>query len=232
MDLGLTGRVAIVSASTKGLGLAVVEALAAEGVRVVANGRRDSAPLVLPAGVEYVGGDIADPAVPGRLVDAAVSKFGRLDIVVGNAGGPPPGSALEITDSAIAAAFDDNMLSCVRLVRAALPHMRSQHWGRVCFVASSSVHQPIPNLSLSNVSRSALWAWAKTAAQDLRGDGITINLACPGMHETARIRELGLVGPAGVPADFGKIVTFLCSEPANFINGSAVAIDGGATLSL
>ena len=125
-----------------------------------------------------------------------------------------------------------NMLASVRLARAAVPHMRAQRWGRVCFIASVSVRQPIPDLALSNVSRTALWAWAKTAAQDVATDGITINLVAPGLHATDRLVERGVTGRTGDPADFGQVVTFLCSEQAGFINGIALGVDGGAVAGL
>lgn len=105
--------------------------------------------------------------------------------------------------------------------------------GRICFITSVSVRQPIPGLALSNTARAGLWAWAKTAAQDLAPDGITVNLACPGLHATARMTALGGAAgsdPTGDPGDFGKVVAFLCSEPAGFISGTAIGVDG-ATVS-
>lgn len=114
-----------------------------------------------------VAGDITDPAMPARLVEAAVTQWGRVDIVVGNAGGRPTGRALDVTDDQILDAVNANTLESIRLARAAVPHMPQQQWGRICFIASASVRQPIPDLGLSNMSRTALWAWTKTAAQDL-----------------------------------------------------------------
>ncbi len=133
---------------------------------------------------------MADPATPERLVAAATERFGALDIVVANSGGPPPGKALELDDDAIRAAVEANLLSSVRLARSALPHMRAAGWGRLCCIASYSVVQPIPGLALSNTARSGLRAWAKTAAADLaaEGTGITLNLVCPGPHATERMR--------------------------------------------
>ena len=242
MDLGLAGRVAVVPASSKGLGRATAVALAAEGAKVLLSARGqepldDAVAAALDAGgdAEGVAGDVTDPAVPAELVDRAVERWGRLDIVVGNAGGPPPGRALDVDDDALVAAVNANMLSSIRLARAAVPHLRSGGWGRICFITSSSVRQPIPGLALSNVARTGLWAWAKTAAADLAGDGITVNLACPGLHATDRMKALGggaAAGPAGDPADFGKVVTFLCSEPARFVSGTAVGVDGAAVAGL
>ncbi|MHB8329712.1 MAG: SDR family oxidoreductase, partial [Acidimicrobiales bacterium] len=178
---------------------------------------------------------VTQPDVPARLVAAAMERFGRIDIIVANAGGPPSGRALEVGDEAVRGAVEGNLLTSTRLVRAALPHLRAQQWGRICCIASYSVVQPLPNLALSNVARTGLWAWAKTAAADLGGEGsgITLNLACPGPHATGRMLELGGSRQVmGDPADFGRIVAFLCSDTAAFINGAAVVVDGGATLAL
>ena len=235
MDLGLSGRVAVVTAASKGLGRATALALAAEGVKVVLNARNaaalDELAGTLPDAV-VVAGDITDPLVPGQLVDAALKRWGQVDIVVGNAGGPPTGSALDVDDEQILAAMNANLLASVRLARAAVPHMREKRWGRVCFIASASVRQPIRDLALSNMARTALWAWTKTAAQDLAEDGITVNLAAPGLHATDRLLERGVTGRTGQPADFGQVVAFLCSEQARFINGIALGVDGGAVTGL
>ena len=182
MELGLRDRVAVVTAASKGLGRAAAEALAAEGVKVVLNSRDAAALETVAAGMTdalVVPGDITDPALPAKLVAAAMERWGRIDIVVGNAGGPPTGRALEVDDDQILAAINANMLASVRLARAAVPHMRAAGWGRVCFIASATVRQPLRDLALSNVSRTALWSWVKTAAQDLAEEGITVNLACP-----------------------------------------------------
>jgi len=235
MDLGLTDRVAVVTAASKGLGRATATALAAEGAKVVLNARNtvalDELAATMPNAI-VVAGDVTNPAMPARLVDTAVTRWGRVDIVVGNAGGPPTGRALDITDDQILDAVNANTLASIRLARAAVPHMRQQQWGRICFIASASVRQPIPDLALSNMSRTALWAWTKTAAQDLAEDGITVNLAAPGLHATDRLLERNVNGRTGDPADFGKAVAFLCSEPANFINGTTLGIDGGAVTGL
>jgi 3-oxoacyl-[acyl-carrier protein] reductase len=235
MDLGLTGRVAVVTAASKGLGRATAEALAAEGAKIVLNAR--SADLLddLAATMHdaiAVAGDITDPALPAQLVDTALDRWGRIDIVVANAGGPPTGRALDVDDDQILEAINANMLASIRLARAAVPHMREQHWGRICFIASMSVRQPIPDLALSNMARTGLWAWTKTAAQDLAEDGITVNLAAPGLHATDRLVERGVTGRTGDPADFGQAVAFLCSEQANFINGTVLGVDGGAVTGL
>lgn len=235
MDLGLAGRVAVVTAASKGLGRATAQALAVEGVKVVLNARDAGALAALAATLDEAAveaGDITDPALPGRLVEAAVERWGRVDIVVGNAGGPPTGRALEVDDEQVLAAVNANLLASVRLARAAVPHMRRQRWGRVVFIASSSVRQPIADLALSNIARTGLWAWTKTAAQDLADAGITVNIAAPGLHATDRLVERGVTGRTGAPADFGAVVAFLCSQQANFINGVALGVDGGTVTGL
>ena len=243
MDLGIAGRVALVTASSKGLGRASAVALAEEGCRVVICARGEealasAAEEVAATGAEVLAivDDVTDPEAPARLVASTIEEFGTIDILVGNAGGPAPGRALDVTDEAIAAAVNANLTTSVRLAREAVPHMRSSGWGRICFITSSSVKQPIPTLSLSNTARTGLWAWAKTASQDLFADGITMNLACPGSHNTDRMKQLvasgAFSGPMGEPEDFGRLVAFLCSEPAKFISGVAVQVDGARTVGL
>lgn len=242
MDLGLSGRVALVTAASKGLGRASAAALAADGAAVVICARGQEALDAAARAITAEGGtvlavpaDVTDPAVPGRLVGAAVEHFGRLDVVVANAGGPPPGRALEVDDEAILAAVNANLLASVRLVGAAVPHLRQRRWGRICLITSISVRQPIGGLALSNVARAGLWGWAKTAAADMFADGITLNLICPGGHATDRIKSLGTDTsdrPLGDPADFGKVVAFLCSEPAGFVSGVALGVDGATVKGL
>ncbi len=241
MDLGIDGKVALVAAGSRGLGRATALALAAEGVRVMVSGRdADSLDEVRRAVVEAGGevacraGDVTDPAEPARLVAAAVDRFGGLDIVVANAGGPPPGRALDQTDAALGSALNANLLTSVRLVREGLPHMRAAGWGRICCITSYTVRQASPDLALSNTARVGLWGWLKTAAHDLASEssGITINMICPGPHATDRMKELGGAGVMGNPADFGSVAAFLCSEQAGFVNGAAIVVDGGATLAL
>ncbi len=272
MDLGIAGRVALVTAASKGLGRASAVALAAEGAKVaicargadsLADAEAELAGLTGPADVLAVQADVTEPGAPARLVAATVERFGRLDIVVANAGGPPSGRALDVDDAQLEAAVNANLLTSVRLVREAVPHLRENQpaqgaaraqspaqgaaraqspaqgaarargWGRICLITSSSIKQPIPTLALSNTARTGLWAWAKTAAADLFDEGITLNLACPGLHDTDRMKQITtLEGPRGNPHDFGKVVAFLCSEPAGFLSGTAVVVDGARTVGL
>jgi 3-oxoacyl-[acyl-carrier protein] reductase len=233
MDLKIADRVAVVTAASRGLGRATATALAAEGVRLVVNARsRDQLEKLrdeVDVDVEIVVGDMGDEKLPALLVDRAVERFGRLDIVVANNAGPAPMGAFEATDAQILDALTANTLSAVRLVRAAKPVLVEQQWGRVCLIASGSARQPMDNLVLSNVARPALWGWAKTAANELTASGVTLNLVCPGAHSTDRVIELGRQDRSyiGSPEDFGRIVAFLCSAHTSYLTGTAVVIDGG-----
>jgi 3-oxoacyl-[acyl-carrier protein] reductase len=235
MDLGIAGKAALVTASSKGLGYGTAAALAAEGCRVAINGR-DPERLVSVAaslpGAIALPGDVTDPATPARLVAETVDRLGGIDILIANAPGPPRARALDLEDDALASALEANLLTSIRLVRAAVPSMRTAGWGRIVLLTSNAVRQPIPDLAASNTARAGLWGWAKTAAQDLIDDGITLNLLCPGLHDTDRVRELGHAERLGDPADFGRVAAFLCSTSAGFVSGTALQVDGAATLGL
>ena len=240
MDLQLSGCAAIVTGSSKGLGRGVADALVDEGVSLVIAARGEEALERAQRELEQRGGsvvilagDVTEPEMPERLVELCRSSFGRLDIVVSNSGGPPPARALEVTDEQIERAVESNLLTHVRFVRAALPHFRAAGWGRLVAIASYGVVQPIPNLALSNLARTGLRAWAKTAAADLGESGVTLNLLAPGIHRTDRMKELGrATDRMGDPADFGRIAAFLCSRHTAYINGATLVVDGGATLAL
>ena len=236
MDLGLQGKVALVTAASKGLGRGAALALAQEGAHVTICARDPdrvrATAAAMPGDVLAIPADVTDPAAPQRLVDATIERFGGLDILVANAGGPPPARALEIDEDGLDAALNANLRTSIRLALAAVPSMRAAGWGRICLLTSNAVKQPIPNLAYSNVARTGLWAWAKTAAQDLIDDGITVNLVCPGLHATDRIRETGHAGRMGDPEDFGRVVAFLCSASAGFISGAALQVDGAGTQGL
>ncbi|MFP5297957.1 MAG: SDR family oxidoreductase, partial [Actinomycetota bacterium] len=238
--LSIRGKTALVTASSKGLGRGAALALAQEGANVVISARGEEALEATRAEIAGTGAevlavtaDMSDPATPQRLVDGTLERFGSLDILIGNNGGPPPRRALDVTDDEVVDAVNGNLVSSIRLVRAAAPAMRANGWGRICLFTSFGVKQPIPDLALSNIARTGLWAWAKTAAMDLFDDRITLNLLCPGLHATERAVALGRAdGPLGDPEDFGKIAAFLCSEPAGFIAGAAIGVDGATVRGL
>ena len=253
MDLGLEGKVALVTGATSGLGLASAKALAAEGASVVLCGRRaDLAEREAGALPDALGvaADITDPDVPARLVDAAIERYGRLDILVGSTGGPTPGTALDTP----AEAYDDALAllvkPMVRLSHLVVPHMRDAGSGRIVFVTSTVVREPVPMLVLSDAVRMAVHGFAKTLAKQVAGDGITVNCVMPGRIATDRVasldqaaanatgRSVGDVRAAGErsipagrygdPAEFGAVVAFLCSQQAAYVSGASVPVDGAA----
>src|SRR5690348_5827193 len=194
MDLGLSGTAAIVGGASSGIGLGIAKALAAEGcaVTAVARGqeRLERAAAEIGGGTIAVAGDVRDADFQGRVVDETVAARGRLDILVHNAGGPPAGTFDETPDEAWAAAFELSMNAGVRMTRLALPHLRASGRGRIVNITSSSVREPIPHLILSNAIRPGVVGWAKTLAQELGPDGITVNTIAPGKIDTPRVREL------------------------------------------
>ncbi len=244
MNLGIDGQVAVVAASSKGLGFQAARALALEGARVVISGRSqdalDRAIDQLRKESEFVEGfacDITDPESPRALVDFTRDVFGPPTIVIANAGGPPVSKALEVTDEDISRAVNANFVSSVRLIRESIEPMKTIGAGRIVCIASSSIHQAIASLPLSNAARVALWGWAKVAAKELAGTGVTLNLISPGTHATDRMKDLIKPGetpsfPMGNPEDFGHVIAFLCSRYASYINGASVVVDGGASLAL
>jgi 3-oxoacyl-[acyl-carrier protein] reductase len=236
MDLGLEGKVALVTAASKGLGRGAALALSVEGVKLTICARDPerlaATAAEMPGEVLSIAVDVTDPGSPQQLVEATVERFGALHVLVANAGGPPQARALDVDDDGMHAAVNANLLTSIRLVQRSVPHMRAAGWGRICLITSYAVKQPIPTLAYSNAARTGLWAWAKTAAQDLIDDGVTVNLVCPGPHATDRMKELGTTGRLGDPGDFGRVVAFLCSDAAAFVSGTALQVDGAATLGL
>lgn len=242
MDLGIAGRTAAVAAGSAGLGYGSARALVENGVRVALCGRneqrliaaaRSLGPLAVPlvADVSTVEGAVA-------FVEAARAALGRVDILVANAGGPPPGTFASTPLEAYLPAIELSLLSTVAMCHAVVPEMRSLRWGRIVAITSISVRQPIANLVLSNTARAGLTGFLKTLAREIAADGVTVNSVQPGVHATERIANVyssmadAAVGvPAGVvgdPNDFGQVVAFLCSEQSRFITGAALPVDGGS----
>ncbi|HMG45132.1 MAG TPA: SDR family oxidoreductase [Acidimicrobiales bacterium] len=242
MDFGLAGRRAAVAASSAGLGLASARALAAEGVRVAICGRD---PHKLAAAVADLPDAIALQAdvstVPGALsfVEEATVELGGLDILVPNAGGPPPGTFETTPLEAYLPALELNLLSTVAMCKAAVPAMCEQGWGRVVAITSMAVRQPNPMLILSNTARAGVTGFLKTLATEVADKGVTVNSVQPGIHATDRMTQLYRGNPedaaadipakvVGQPEDFGAVVAFLCSDAARFVTGTAIPVDGGA----
>jgi len=238
MDLGISGRRAAVAAASRGLGYATAAALANEGVRVAICGRdgKTIADAARTIGDDAVGlvADVSTANGARGFVESARDALGGVDILVTNAGGPPPGNFSSIGVDQYLTAIELNCLSVIAMCDAAVPAMREHRWGRVVAITSIAVRQPIAELILSNTARAGATGFLKTLAREVAADGVTVNSLQPGLHDTERVRQLGS-DPAGVPAgtmgrpdDFGAIAAFVCSEPARFLTGTAVHVDGGA----
>lgn len=243
MDLGLRGRRALVTAASKGLGRACAEALIGEGVKVFISSR---SPEATAREIDAAGWLAADVTVAGdidRLVATAVEELAGLDILVVNAGGPPPGTFQSTTLEAWEASFELTLMSAVRLVKAALPHLQLSDQGRIVFITSISVRQPLPNLVISNALRGGVTGLAKTLSRELASERITVNCLGPDAILTDRIRQLagseeGVRAMAerapmrrlGDPSEFGAACAFLCSRQAGYITGQTLGIDGGSLL--
>jgi 3-oxoacyl-[acyl-carrier protein] reductase len=242
MDLGLTGRTAIVCGASSGLGLAIAEALAEEGAHVVMLARRRG---VLEAEAKRIGalavpGDVRDAADLERAVHAAVQTHGGLDILVPNSGGPPAARADEIDADRVQEAVELLLLPVVRLVTLALPHLLESDQGRIVLVSSLAVREPTAHLALTNAVRPGVVGYMKSLANELGPKGITVNAVGPGRIATARMSELyGSDGPPpdevakiparrlGEPRELGDLVAFLCSKRASYVSGTHIPVDGG-----
>lgn len=254
MDLGISGKRALVCASSKGLGLGCAQALAREGVSLVMNARSEG-PLVEAAatirsqtGVEVttVAADITSEEGRAKVLEAA----GDVDILVTNAGGPPPGVWTDWDRDDFIAAVDANMLTPVALMQALVPGMAARGWGRVVNITSSSVKSPIPVLGLSNTARTGLTGFVAGTARQMAGQGVVINNLLPGIHDTDRaaaldggvVKEQGITldeartarqatipaGRYGTIEEFGATCAFMCSQHAGFMIGQNILLDGGA----
>lgn len=245
-------------AASRGLGHASALGLAREGCHLVICSRderrieaaADRIRTDTGARVHAVVADVKDGNEAARLVGAAVEQYGGLEIVVHNAGGPPAGEFRAMSDDHWQQAFEQNLLSFVRIVNAAVPELKKAGYGRVLTIASSSIKQPIPNLVLSNALRAGVWGLAKTLSRELAPDKILVNVIAPGRVLTERIDELDRanaarlgqaledvqrqsvasipLGRLGKPDEFANLVVFLASEAASYITGQAITVDGGA----
>ena len=246
MDLQLKGKRALVTGASSGLGLACAKALIAEGatVTLVARGaaRLEKARASLGPQAHALAADLSTPADIDRMIREAEALMGGIDILVANAGGPPPGSFESTAVEAYPAALQLSLISTVAMCKATVPAMRERGWGRVVAITSIAVREPIAQLILSNTARAGLTGFLKTLATEVAADGVTVNSVQPGLHATDRLREVfgdtdtlasGLpVRKLGDPEDFGRIVAFLCSPTACFITGSAIPVDGGSSRGL
>ena len=262
MELGLKGKRAIVMAASRGLGYASALGLAREGCRLIVCSRDQARIEAAAAAIKKETGadvtalvaDVSSGSEARRLVDAAVSAYGGLEIVVHNAGGPPAGETLQMTEEQWQKAFEQNLLSFTRIVGAAVPEMKKAGYGRVLTIASSSIKQPIPNLALSNALRAGVWGIAKTLSRELAPHGILVNVIAPGRIDTERIAELdqasaqksgrsvedvrktsiaGIpLGRLGRPEELANLVVFLASQAGSYITGQAITVDGAAGTAL
>jgi 3-oxoacyl-[acyl-carrier protein] reductase len=224
--------VALVCGGTRGIGRAVATMLTEEGARVAINGRSPDAPF--PA-------DVTIPAEAERLVQDVAKKFGRLDVLFCNAGGPPAAPFKDQPADAWQRAIELNLLSTVHLARAAVPIMQRAKWGRIICLTSVAAKQPLPGLILSTTARAGVLGFAKALADEVALDGITVNSICPGFIATERVAELTKVKPdmmkqmlaqipmgrIGSPSELAAAVSFLASEPASYITGAVLQVDGG-----
>lgn len=257
MNSEISGRSAVVCASTRGLGEGCARALASEGVRVVVCGRSEERAQQVAAdlpGAVGIGVDLLDRGGPARLVDAARQALGTIDIVVLNGPGPPSGSAYGVNRDGLASAMAQLLFPHQEIVSLLLADMRAQKWGRIVALGSLAIEEPIAHLALSNIGRAALAAYLKTLAGEVAIDGVTVNIVSPGRILTDRIRELDAaradqegrtveeiasesraripMGRYGRQEEFAAAVAFLCSERASYITGTVFRCDGGLGASL
>ena len=246
MDLGLSGRTAIVCGASSGIGLGIAESLAGEGANVVMFARR---PELLEQEARRIGGvpvagDVTSRDDLERLVTTTVDAYGGIDILVNNSGGPPRSTAAELDAEKVEAAVALLLVSVVRLTGLCLPYLERSSAGRIVNVTSSTVREPIDNLALSNAIRPGVVGWAKSLARELGPRGITVNCLAPGRIDTDRIREVYPDGPSeddlaaiplrrlGTTREIGDVVAFLCSERASYVSGTVMLVDGALTRGL
>jgi 3-oxoacyl-[acyl-carrier protein] reductase len=244
VDLGIRAKRAAVAGASAGLGFATAKALAEEGVRVAICGRDrpriEAAARAIGAGAVPLAVDVSGAEGAAAFAREATAALGGLDILVPNAGGPPPGNFASTTVDAYPAALALNLMSVVAMCKEAVPAMQAQRWGRVVAITSIAVATPLPHLILSNTARAGATGFLKTLAREVAKDGVTVNSVLPGVHDTERVRSLARdvrledmargvpVGRLGTAEEFGRVVAFLCSAHAGFITGAAIPVDGGA----
>jgi 3-oxoacyl-[acyl-carrier protein] reductase len=246
VDLGLTGRTAIVCGASSGIGLGIAESLAGEGAHTVLFARRRE---LLEREAERIGGlavpgDVRQPDDLERLVQLAVDTYGGIDILVNNSGGPSRATASELDAAMVEDAVELLLLSIVRLTGLCLPYLEQSPAGRIVTVTSSTVREPIDSLALSNSVRPGIVGWAKSLARELGPKGITVNCIAPGRIDTDRIREVYPEGPSeadlatiplrrlGTTREIGDVAAFLCSDRASYVSGTVLLVDGALTRGL
>jgi 3-oxoacyl-[acyl-carrier protein] reductase len=247
MDLGISGKKALVLGASRGLGRASAEALAAEGVTVW-GAARSFTETATSNGITTIHVDLGDCASVAALKQRLLDE-GGVDILVNNTGGPKPGSAQSQSSDDWRAAFETLALPVFELTAAALPFMMERRWGRIVTIGSSGIVQPIANLALSNAVRGAIAGWSKTLASEVAAHGVTVNMVLPGRIDTDRVKQLDGIrsqntgqsldqvqeasrrdipaGRYGRPKEFGNTVAFLASDAASYITGSMISVDGG-----
>ena len=253
MELGIRGRLALVTGASSGLGRACALALAAEGARLALGARRMELLEEVAAQARAAGSpearayalDLTDPASIDAMLDAMRDGQGDADILIANSGPPKAGAAANLTLADWDAAYGPTMRSLLQIVYAVLPAMRERGWGRIVNLSSSAVKTPIPNLALSNAFRAGLLGALKTLSREVAGDGVTINVIATGKIETDRARSFYAApgawekqqaeipfGRFGKPEEFAPLVAFLCGDGARYISGATIAIDGGLSPTL
>ena len=247
MNFELEGKRAVVGASSEGLGFATAAALAEEGVQVLLAGRDatklEAAQARIGERAEIVVADLSTRSGARMLVEAGLERLGEVDILVANVGGPPPGLARNVDIDRLEESVDRCLVAMAELCQGFLPGMVDRGWGRIVAITSSGVRQPLPGMVYSNTARAGLTSYLKTLAREVIADGVTVNSILPANMITPRLESLigeGLdayaktlpAGRGGDPMDFGRIAAFLCSEPANYLTGVSLSVDGGVDSSL